>query len=163
MPKTQRSLSKKFSGSVSHKHPAALICVISPSINLLSVTMSVKGPARLWSGMKALNSRVARIAGCQGLSAEAGTLMMMMVVVVQWWLDWVKWVRSEVSGHASDTGVWCDPLAVGRMDSGQLSSCRPMQDAGSHGANKSEEVRVTLAEKFTALHFTALLWAAALL
>ena len=39
------------------------------------------------------------------------------------------------------------------MDSGQLSSClsRPMQDAGSHGANKSEEVRVTLAEKFTAL------------
>lgn len=40
------------------------------------------------------------------------------------------------------------------MDSGQLSSClsRPMQDAGSHGANKSEGVRVTLAEKFTALH-----------
>lgn len=80
------------------------------------------------------------------------------MVVVQWWLDWVKWVRSEASGHASDTGVWCDPLAVGRMDSGQLSSClsRPMQDAGSHGANKSEEVRVTPAEKFTALHFSEL-------
>lgn len=56
--------------------------------------------------MKALNSRVARTAGCQGLSAEAGEVA-----------DdddddddsgawtWVKWVRSEVSGQASDTGV----------------------------------------------------------
>lgn len=54
--------------------------------------------------MKALNSCVAQIAGCQGRLAEAeeddddggdgGG-----------WLDWVKWVRSEASGHASDTGV----------------------------------------------------------
>lgn len=42
------------------------------------------------------------------------------------------------------------------MDPGRLSSClsRPMQDAGSHGANKSEAVRVTQAEKFTALRFS---------
>ena len=72
-------------------------------------------------------------------------------------VDWMKWVRSEVSGHASDTGVWCDPLAVEWIDSGQLSSClsRPMQDADSHGANKSEDVRVVLAE-VAALYFTAL-------
>lgn len=111
----------------------------------------------LWLCMKALISCVAQIRGCQGLSAEAGRIMMtmMMVAVQQWWLDWVKWVRSEVSGHASDAGVWCDPLAAGCMDSGQLSSClsRPMQDAGSQEANGSEEVGVTLAEKFSALHF----------
>ena len=79
--------------------------------------------------MKALNSCVAQIAGCQGRLAEAeededdggdgGG-----------WLDWVKWVRSEASGHASDTGVWCDPLAVGWMDSGQLSSCLSRPIAG---------------------------------
>lgn len=40
------------------------------------------------------------------------------------------------------------------MDSGQLSFCLswPMQDAGSHGANKSEEVKVTLTQKFAAVH-----------
>lgn len=38
-PTPQRSLWEKFSGWLSHKQPAALICVISPSINLLSVTM----------------------------------------------------------------------------------------------------------------------------
>lgn len=41
------------------------------------------------------------------------------------------------------------------MDSGQLSFCLswPMQDAGSRGANKSEEVKVTLTQKFTAVHW----------
>ena len=44
------SLSEKFSSlhrSAFHKRPATLICVISPSINLLSVTMCVIGPLPL--------------------------------------------------------------------------------------------------------------------
>lgn len=78
-------------------------------------------------------------------------------VVVVVGLGEVGQVRSEWT-HERDTGVWCDPLAVDWMDSGQLWSClsRLMQDAGRHGANKSQEVRMTLPEKFTGLNFSAL-------
>lgn len=55
--------------------------------------------------MKALINCADPITVCQGLLAKADGMMAVQS-------DWAKWVRSEVSGHGSDAGVWCDPFAA---------------------------------------------------
>lgn len=67
------SLSENFSllhRSVSHKRPATLICVISPSINLLSVTMSVIRGATASEGFNYPLGSDWRVSGPIGRSRE---------------------------------------------------------------------------------------------